>query len=127
MTRTSRILSKIMGITLIALALSCFLGTAAGVLAAEPLKLTILHMNDIHAHYLPYAAKGFAAPIGGFAKARTVMAAIEKENQQEGRQTLGTGGRRPVDGHSLFDHVQGPPRHHASEHHGNLRDDRREP
>lgn len=74
--------------TAIAMALAAFLFAATGVLAAEPLKLTILHMNDAHGHYLPYLSKGCETPIGGFAKAATVIADVEKTNQKEGRQTL---------------------------------------
>jgi 5'-nucleotidase / UDP-sugar diphosphatase len=88
MTRNTRKLSKVAAITLIAAALGLFLFAATGVLAAEPLKLTIFHMNDIHAHYLPYPVRGFAEPIGGLAKARTVMSEVEKANQREGKQTL---------------------------------------
>jgi 5'-nucleotidase / UDP-sugar diphosphatase len=88
MARVSRTWSRMVRITLIAVALAVLLSAAADLNAAEPLKLTIFHMNDPHGHYLPYTAKGFAAPIGGFAKAETVIADVKKANQQEGRQTL---------------------------------------
>jgi 2',3'-cyclic-nucleotide 2'-phosphodiesterase (5'-nucleotidase family) len=56
--------------------------------SAGVLKLTILHMNDPHAHYAPYEDRDFSAAIGGFAKAQTVMAEIEAKNKAEGRHTL---------------------------------------
>src|SRR5208283_345582 len=52
------------------------------------LKLTILYMNDPHAHYLPYEEKDAAGLIGGFAKAQTVMADIQTRNRVEGRHTI---------------------------------------
>ena len=56
--------------------------------AAETLKLTILHMNDPHAHYLPYAESGVEGLIGGFAKAQTVLKQVQARSQAEGRHTL---------------------------------------
>ncbi len=72
---------------LIALAFSCLFpaGTSQ---AAEALKLTILHVNDPHAHYLPYAEPEVEGLIGGFAKAQTVLKEVQARNQAEGRHTL---------------------------------------
>lgn len=56
--------------------------------AGQGLKLSILHMNDPHAHYLPYEEKGMEGPFGGFAKAQTVMNALQERNRAEGRETL---------------------------------------
>jgi len=58
------------------------------VAADQALKLSILHMNDPHAHYLPYAEKGMEGPFGGFAKAQTVIKAMEDQSRTEGRETL---------------------------------------
>ena len=56
--------------------------------ATEALKLTILHMNDPHAHYLPYAESGIEGLIGGFARAQTVLKEVRARNEAEGRHTL---------------------------------------
>ena len=56
--------------------------------AAEPLKLTILYMNDPHAHYEPYQDRNTKEVIGGFAKAQTVIKEVLAANQAEGRETL---------------------------------------
>jgi 5'-nucleotidase/UDP-sugar diphosphatase len=57
-------------------------------LHAELLKLTILHINDPHAHYLPYTEKGVTGDIGGFAKMETVIKGIQAENRAQGRETM---------------------------------------
>jgi 5'-nucleotidase/UDP-sugar diphosphatase len=54
----------------------------------DVLKLTILHMNDPHAHYVPYEDRDFSDRIGGFAKAQTVIAEVQAKNKAEGRHTL---------------------------------------
>jgi 5'-nucleotidase/UDP-sugar diphosphatase len=56
--------------------------------AADALKLTILHMNDPHAHYLPYAEAGVEGLIGGFGRAQTVLKEVQARNEAEGRHTL---------------------------------------
>lgn len=56
--------------------------------ANESLKVTILHMNDPHAHYLPYTEKGVEGIIGGFAKAQTVMKTMQDKNRADGRETI---------------------------------------
>ncbi|MGO9571876.1 MAG: bifunctional metallophosphatase/5'-nucleotidase [Desulfomonilaceae bacterium] len=56
--------------------------------AAEALKLTILYMNDPHAHYLPYPESGVEGLVGAFAKAQTVLKEVQARNQAEGRHTL---------------------------------------
>ncbi|MGO9567752.1 MAG: bifunctional metallophosphatase/5'-nucleotidase [Desulfomonilaceae bacterium] len=72
---------------ILALLLSClFLAGASQ--AAEALKLTILHMNDPHAHYLPYAEPGVEGLNGGFARAQIVLKAVRARNKAEGRHTL---------------------------------------
>jgi 5'-nucleotidase len=56
--------------------------------ARNILKLTILHMNDPHAHYVPYDKKGVDGRIGGFGKARSVLKAAQVRSADEGRRTL---------------------------------------
>jgi 5'-nucleotidase / UDP-sugar diphosphatase len=70
------------------LALLCGSFTPTGAAANDVLKLTILHMNDPHAHYVPYEDRDSSMNIGGFAKAETVMAEVEAKNKAEGRHTL---------------------------------------
>lgn len=72
---------------ILALLFSCLFLVGASQ-AAEALKLTILHMNDPHAHYVPYAEPGVEGLIGGFAKAQTVLKEVQARNQAEGRHTL---------------------------------------
>jgi len=60
----------------------------APVWAAEQLKLSIIHMNDAHAHYIPYTEKGYDGPIGGLGKAETVIRGLETRSRSEGRGTL---------------------------------------
>jgi len=52
------------------------------------LKLTILHINDPHAHYVPYQDREAPALIGGFAKASTVLEEVRAKSRAEGRETL---------------------------------------
>ncbi len=54
----------------------------------EILKLTILHMNDPHAHYVPYEKKGVDGLIGGFGKAASVLEAAKARSAAKGRRTL---------------------------------------
>ncbi len=56
--------------------------------ARDVLKLTILHMNDPHAHYVPYEKKGMDGRIGGFGKAASVLRAAQARSTTEGRHTL---------------------------------------
>ncbi|MBI4964780.1 MAG: 5'-nucleotidase C-terminal domain-containing protein [Desulfomonile tiedjei] len=78
-------LLKILIVLAFAASTCAWTGTEAG---AQPLKLTILHMNDAHAHYLPYEEKGSEGLIGGFAKARTVIAREQAKAAADGRKTL---------------------------------------
>jgi 5'-nucleotidase / UDP-sugar diphosphatase len=55
---------------------------------AKELKLTILYMNDAHAHYLPYKNKGSEGLVGGFARAAALIDEIRSTNRAEGRETL---------------------------------------
>jgi len=72
-----------------ALALLAFILFGIGfATAGQSLKLTVLHMNDPHAHYLPYTEKDDQRPIGGFAKAQTVLKGVRDKNGTEGRETL---------------------------------------
>ncbi len=57
-------------------------------LNAELLKLTILHINDPHAHYLPYVEKATEGQVGGFARMETLIKDIEAESRYQGRETL---------------------------------------
>ncbi len=50
--------------------------------------LTILHMNDPHTHYLPHRIRAFPEPVGGFARAQTVIRQSREENHNAGRDTL---------------------------------------
>ena len=61
---------------ILALLFSCLFLVGASQ-AADALKLTILHMNDPHAHYLPYAESGVEGLIGGFARAQTVLKEVQ--------------------------------------------------
>jgi 5'-nucleotidase / UDP-sugar diphosphatase len=56
--------------------------------ASSEFKVTILHMNDPHAHYDSYRISKDGEPIGGFAKAKTVMDGVEARNRAEGKDTL---------------------------------------
>ncbi|MBM3302199.1 MAG: metallophosphatase, partial [Deltaproteobacteria bacterium] len=56
--------------------------------ASEVFKVTILHMNDPHAHYEPFRITAKGEPIGGFGKAQTVMASVREECKKEGRHVL---------------------------------------
>jgi 2',3'-cyclic-nucleotide 2'-phosphodiesterase (5'-nucleotidase family) len=50
--------------------------------------VTILHMNDPHTHYLPHRIREFPEPVGGFARAQTVIRQAQEENDKRGRDTL---------------------------------------
>ncbi|MCL5123523.1 MAG: 5'-nucleotidase C-terminal domain-containing protein [Deltaproteobacteria bacterium] len=56
--------------------------------SGEPAKLTILYINDPHAHYLPYPEKDISGLVGGFAKVATVMEQERTRARSEGRFTL---------------------------------------
>lgn len=56
--------------------------------AGEPAKLTILYINDPHAHYLPYQEEGFSGLIGGFAKVATIIEQERIRAKEDGRFTL---------------------------------------
>jgi len=72
-----------------ALMLLCLLGFAAPCAqGGELLKLTILYMNDPHAHYEPYQDTDTKEIIGGFAKAQTIIKEIVAENHAKGQETL---------------------------------------
>lgn len=64
----------------------CFVYPASS--ASDTLKLTILYMNDPHAHYSAEVTKDGAGLHGGFAKAQSVISDITQANRQEGRQTI---------------------------------------
>jgi 5'-nucleotidase / UDP-sugar diphosphatase len=71
------------------LMLLCVLGAAAQCAqAGEPLKLTIIYMNDPHAHYEPHENIDTEEVIGGFAKAQTVIKEVMAANYAEGRETF---------------------------------------
>ncbi|MDD3627711.1 MAG: 5'-nucleotidase C-terminal domain-containing protein [bacterium] len=56
---------------------------------SKPIKLTILHMNDTHAHYLPDKVDSETEEtVGGFSRAMTVIRNVWKSNLVSGRQTL---------------------------------------
>ena len=55
---------------------------------SETLKLTILHMNDPHAHYSAESAKSGSGVQGGFAKAQSIIADITEQNRKDGRHTI---------------------------------------
>lgn len=61
---------------------------ASATSAEQPLKLTILYINDPHAHYLPYKIQQGQDPVGGFAKAQTAIEDVRERCAQEGRDTL---------------------------------------
>jgi 5'-nucleotidase/UDP-sugar diphosphatase len=77
-----------LAISLIPALLLSFLCLADASHAADALKLTILHINDPHAHYLPYKEPGVEGLIGGFAKAQTVLKEVRARDQTDGRHTL---------------------------------------
>lgn len=54
----------------------------------KTLKLTILYMNDPHAHYSPESKKDESGFTGGFAKAQSLIEQIRKANTSEGRHTI---------------------------------------
>jgi len=56
--------------------------------AAEQLKLTIIHMNDVHAHYVPYKDRDSEVLVGGFAKSVSVIADLEARSRTDGREVL---------------------------------------
>ncbi len=60
----------------------------AQILARDLVRLTILHMNDIHGYYLPHKIGGYAEPVGGLARAGTMIRRIVSENRAKGRETL---------------------------------------
>lgn len=62
-----------------------WLGDAAVARAEQTAKITILHVNDPHAHYEPYAEKGTQELVGGGARMASVMARVHQEAAQENR------------------------------------------
>lgn len=56
--------------------------------ARASFNITILYMNDPHAHYAPYKKAGGTGFIGGFARAATLIKKITERNRSEGRTTL---------------------------------------
>lgn len=55
---------------------------------SETLKITILYMNDPHAHYSAETLKDGAGVHGGFAKAQSVISDVKEENSKQGRHTI---------------------------------------
>ena len=67
----------------------CFVCVAsAAEKRSEPLRMTILYMNDPHAHYAAERIDGGQGLTGGFAKAQTLIGQIRTANLKEGRHTL---------------------------------------
>lgn len=66
-------------------ALFIFSGSAQ---AKETLKLTILHMNDIHTHYLPHDGTQSTGPVGGLKRASTVVKEEMEKCRAAGRTPL---------------------------------------
>ncbi|MBM4326959.1 MAG: hypothetical protein FJ118_07320 [Deltaproteobacteria bacterium] len=66
----------------------CLLLFSCAFAAEDTLRISILHMNDPHAHYAPYQEKDEVGLIGGFAKAATVIKREIAENERRGRKTL---------------------------------------
>lgn len=64
-------------ISVIAIVLMFVLSMAA--IAAEPVKLTILHTNDVHGRIASYTVSGVEGEIGGYAKLYTILTQIRKE------------------------------------------------
>ncbi len=56
--------------------------------AGQPLKLTILHMNDTHGHYLPRKSGDGPDAVGGFARAATVIRDVAAASRKDGREVL---------------------------------------
>ena len=73
---------------LLLLAVVFFSFCPAGGPLAHPVKLTILHLNDIHGHYESYPEEGSPGLVGGLAKAKTVIDRIRQENRKSGRETF---------------------------------------
>jgi 5'-nucleotidase / UDP-sugar diphosphatase len=69
-------------------ALLWLLAPALSANAAEKLKLTIIHLNDVHTHYIPYKEKDSDGLIGGIAKAGSVVADLEAGGRADGREVL---------------------------------------
>lgn len=74
------------GLRLLLFSLLLCLWVGSSAFSAETLKLSILHMNDPHGHYA--AEDGKDGPIGGFAKAQTVIKEQSARSSAEGRETL---------------------------------------
>jgi 5'-nucleotidase / UDP-sugar diphosphatase len=75
----------------------CIFATFSGVAGASspdaagqphPWKLTILHINDPHAHYAPAPAASDPNIIGGFARIAHIVGKVRKENEEKGIPTL---------------------------------------
>lgn len=76
------------GARFVLIVLVALLALGGSINAEETLKLTILHMNDPHAHYLAHDGKESTGPIGGFHRAATVIKDTLKQSRSEGRKTL---------------------------------------
>jgi len=64
------------------------LALCSSCIAQSAFKVSILYMNDPHAHYLHYQEKDQPGYIGGFARAATLIRRISSENKSQGRETL---------------------------------------
>lgn len=76
-------------VSLLVLIIALLLPSVSFAQEAElPLELTILYMNDPHAHYDPYKMKDVEGLVGGFAKAQSVMTRVKAGCEKTGRHTL---------------------------------------
>jgi 5'-nucleotidase / UDP-sugar diphosphatase len=81
-----RILLKL--ISGLALLLIILVQTRPASASTDALQLTILHINDPHAHYIPYSKKGSDKLIGGFAKAQTIVTEQKNRSGKDGGYAL---------------------------------------
>lgn len=76
-------------VTIFALsALVAILAVVGSAEAKETLKLTILHMNDIHSHYRPHDGTESTGKVGGLMRAATAIKEELKQCRAEGRTPL---------------------------------------
>jgi 2',3'-cyclic-nucleotide 2'-phosphodiesterase (5'-nucleotidase family) len=63
--------------------LFCFTLLSSATLKAEPYQLTLLHTNDLHAHFLPFKNDGSKCDYthcnGGFAKIKSFIHTYAKQ------------------------------------------------
>jgi 5'-nucleotidase / UDP-sugar diphosphatase len=85
---SSRSAIGFLGLLSVLMILSTIGVSARAAQAAGPLKITILYMNDPHAHYEPYQDRDTKDVVGGFAKAQTIIKEVVAANRAEGRETL---------------------------------------